>query len=90
MQDDGQGRQEIVPSLLTQDTINPSFYGIRIIATELEVIIDKLAAQVGPTWNSMLGPQHGARLHVVVECQEPVSAMSQCSFCYTLDEIWGT
>ena len=50
MQDDGQGHQEIVPSLLTQDTINPSFYGIRIIATELEVIIDhKLAAQVAPT-----------------------------------------
>ena len=48
MQDDGQGHQEIVPSLLTQDTLNPSFYGIRIIAAELEPIIDKLSAQVIP------------------------------------------
>ena len=47
MQDDGQGHQEIVPSLLTQDTLNPSFYGMRIIATELEPLIDKLVAQVG-------------------------------------------
>ena len=48
MQDDGQGHQEIVPSLLTQDTLNPSHYGIRIIATELEAILDKLTAQVAP------------------------------------------
>ena len=47
MQDDGQGHQEIVPSLLTQDTLNPSFYGMRIIATELEPLIDRLVAQVG-------------------------------------------
>lgn len=46
MQDDGQGHQEIVPSLLTQDTLNPSQYGIRIIATELEPVLDRLAAQV--------------------------------------------
>ncbi len=48
VQDDGQGHQEIVPSLLTQDTLNPSQYGIRIIAAELEPILDKLAAQVVP------------------------------------------
>ena len=46
LQDDGQGHQEIVPSLLTQDTLNPSHYGIRIIATELEPVLDRLAAQV--------------------------------------------
>lgn len=45
MQDDGQGHQEIVPSLLTQDTLNPSFYGMRIIASELEALIDELIAQ---------------------------------------------
>ncbi len=37
-----------MPSLLTQDTLNPSQYGIRIIATELEPILDKLTAQVFP------------------------------------------
>ncbi len=46
MQDDGHGHQEIVPSLLTQDTLNPSFYGMRIIATELEALIDTLMTKV--------------------------------------------
>ncbi len=36
-----------MPFLLTQDTLNPSFYGMRIIATELEPLIDKLIKQVG-------------------------------------------
>ena len=48
MQDDGHGHQEIVPSLLTQDTLNPSFYGMRIIATELEALIDTLMTKVPP------------------------------------------
>ena len=39
-QDDGEGHQEIVPSLLTQDTLNPSFYGMRIIARELAAVIE--------------------------------------------------
>ena len=46
MQDDGHGHQEIVPSLLTQDTLNPSFYGMRIIATELEALINTLMTKV--------------------------------------------
>ena len=46
MQDDGHGHQEIVPSLLTQDTLNPSFYGMRIIAKELEALIDTLMTKV--------------------------------------------
>ena len=46
MQDDGHGHQEIVPSLLTQDTLNPSFYGMRIIATQLEALIDVLMTKV--------------------------------------------
>ena len=46
MQDDGHGHEEIVPSLLTQDTLNPSFYGMRIIATELEALIDRLMTKV--------------------------------------------
>jgi hypothetical protein len=46
LQDDGEGHQAIVPSLLTEDTLNPSFYGIRIIAKELAAVIeDILAAQ---------------------------------------------
>ena len=35
-----------MPSLLTQDTLNPSFYGMRIIATELEGLIDALMTKV--------------------------------------------
>ena len=31
-----------MPSLLTQDTLNPSFYGIRIIAKELIALIDDI------------------------------------------------
>ena len=62
MQDDGQGHQEIVPSLLTQDTLNPSHYGIRVIATELEAILDKLTAQVPPapwlSWCCLLTGVH--------------------------------
>ena len=49
----GRGTREIVPSLLTQDTLNPSQYGIRIIAAELEPILDKLAAPGGPALPSL-------------------------------------
>ena len=41
-QEDGSGHQEIVPSLLTGDTLNPSFYGIRVIAREAAGAVEHL------------------------------------------------
>lgn len=43
--DNGEGRQDIVPSLLTADTISPSFYGMRVIVKELVPLIDALVQQ---------------------------------------------
>ncbi len=43
--DNGEGQQDIVPSLLTADTISPSFYGMRVIVKDLVPLIDSLVAQ---------------------------------------------
>ncbi len=43
--DNGNGQQDIVPSLLTADTVSPSFYGMRVIVKELVPLIDGLIAQ---------------------------------------------
>lgn len=43
--DNGEGQQNIVPSLLTADTVSPSFYGMRVIVKELVPLIDSLFAQ---------------------------------------------
>jgi hypothetical protein len=41
-QDNGEGLQELVPSLLSSDTLNPSFYGMRVIADGLAPVIDDI------------------------------------------------
>ena len=43
--DNGEGQQNIVPSLLTADTVSPSFYGMRVIVKELVPLIDSIIAQ---------------------------------------------
>ena len=62
-QDDGSGHQEIVPSLLTGDTLNPSFYGIRIIAREAAGAVEQLlrAGQGGETQEQHAGLWRGRR-----------------------------
>lgn len=43
--DNGEGQQDIVPSLLTADTISPSFYGMRVIVKDLVPLVDSIMAQ---------------------------------------------